>query len=424
MAMTLACRAGDPGSIPGVGVFGSSIFYKYYFLTIFMKRDVHHKLKSFDKWESLTSKKGYVEDGLTRKNSEHLLKYINYLKERGREKRTLYENKNKIKAIMRLFENEGFNDITKLKEKDVLNFFTKWREEGHSDDYRKRFKAFWNYWMKINRREGIMIQDIIQDLEVKQSKSIFVWITKEDLNLICEKLDYDFEVLTRFLFDSLARFPSEALSLKVENIKQNSKGEVWVNIPDEISKTFGRKFNLVYCGDMILKYIHKRELKEEDYLFENISAVYYNRKLQEISRKIWGDKKNEAGEYYKKLTGYDFRHSGAIHFRQLFQKTGQSLDSLRHRGGWSDFKIINYYTKLLGLDGHINKEKTLLQEDKTKLEKDLEEQKSKTRKQDQEIKKLKQSVTELLALGYVDRAKEYVKESEKAIKKKLSRKRN
>jgi len=36
--------------------------------------------------------------------------------------------------------------------------------------------------------------------------------------------------------------------------------------------------------------------------------------------------------------------------------------------------MINYYTKRLGLDGHIQKEKLLLQEDKTQLEKKLEGQ--------------------------------------------------
>jgi translation initiation factor 2 beta subunit (eIF-2beta)/eIF-5 len=37
--------------------------------------------------------------------------------------------------------------------------------------------------------------------------------------------------------------------------------------------------------------------------------------------------------------------------------------------------MINYYTKRLGLDGHISKEKLLLQEDKTRIEMELELQK-------------------------------------------------
>ncbi len=50
---------------------------------------------------------------------------------------------------------------------------------------------------------------------------------------------------------------------------------------------------------------------------------------------------------------------------------------MRHRGGWTDFDMINYYTKLLGLDGHITKEKLLLEEDKTKIEKELEDLRAK-----------------------------------------------
>jgi translation initiation factor 2 beta subunit (eIF-2beta)/eIF-5 len=107
------------------------------------------------------------------------------------------------------------------------------------------------------------------------------------------------------------------------------------------------------------------------------SPPVFNKKLQNIAKQIFGDKISEGGEYYKNITLYDFRHSGAIHFRQLFQKTGQSLDSLRHRGGWVDFDMINYYTKLLGLDGHIAKEKLLLDEDRTKIEKELDELKLK-----------------------------------------------
>ena len=283
---------------------------------------------------------------------------------------------------MILFQDKGFKDITKLIEKDVLMFFRKWSDEGHTCDYAKRFKAFWNYWMKINRREGITIPDVIQDLEIKEKESMFVWITKKELDQLCEYLNEDYELLARFSYDAITRFPSETLSIQVENISQNSKGEVWVNIPSEISKTFGRKFNLVYTGEMIMKYIKDKELKPEDYLF-NLSATYFNRRIQQIAKKLWDNKKSEGGEFFKNITGYDFRHSGAIHFRQLFQKTGQSLDSLRHRGGWTDFKMLNYYTKLLGLDGHIDKEKTLLQEDKTELEKQMEKlRKNSVSKQD------------------------------------------
>ncbi len=343
-----------------------------------MKRDIHNKIRTYENWRKEINSKGYIEEGLTKENTKRLLDFIEYLEERGRTKRTLYENRNKTKVLMKIFQERGFNDMTKLKEKDVLQFFKEWIEEGHTSDYIKRFKAFWNYWMRINRRKGITVQDIIQDLRIKEKESMFVWITKKQLNELCEYLNEEEEIYARFEFDSILRHPSESFNIKVENISENNKEEVWINVPEDISKTFGRKFNLVYTGDMILKYIKDKELKPEDYLF-NISPVYFNRKIQKIAEKIWGDQRSEGGELFKKITGYDFRHSGAIHFRQLFQKTGQSLDSLRHRGGWTDFKMLNYYTKLLGLDGHIDKEKTLLSEDKSKLENDVEDLKKKLR---------------------------------------------
>ena len=54
-----------------------------------------------------------------------------------------------------------------------------------------------------------------------------------------------------------------------------------------------------------------------------------------------------------------------------------SLDSIRQRGGWVDFKMLNYYTKFIGLDGSIDKNELLVQEDKTRLEKEVEELKNK-----------------------------------------------
>lgn len=335
-------------------------------------RDVYKKVKAFNDWKKNITD-SYIEKGLTKENSKHLVDFILWLEQRNRTERTLYENKNKISRIMVLFQERGFEDISKVKEEDVLKFFSDWRKQGHTDDYIKRFKAFWNFWTKVNRKKGIAVIDVIQDLQAKDGESKFVWVTKEQLDKLCEYLNPEEQLCVRFCFDSLLRFPSEAFGITAGDISQNAKGEVWVIVPKDIcgKNTFTRKFNLVYTGQMILNHIKEKNLKDSDFLF-SISSEYFNWKIQKIARQLWDTKKSDGGEYFKKITGYDFRHSGSIHFRQLFQKTGQSLDSLRHRGGWTDFKMINYYTKLLGLDGHIDKEKTLLQEDRTKLEKEVQ----------------------------------------------------
>ena len=119
-------------------------------------------------------------------------------------------------------------------------------------------------------------------------------------------------------------------------------------------------------------------------MFE-FSPAMFNQEMQRAARQLWDDKKSEGGEFYKNITGYDLRHSGAVHFRELFQKTGQSLDLLRERGGWNNFDIINYYTKRLGLDGYISKEKLLLEEDKSKIQKELEVLKGKEKTRAKQI---------------------------------------
>jgi len=335
------------------------------------KRDVYNHTKNFEDWKSQLTPK-YIEEKLTKLNSKLFVDYFIYLgntKSKGHTNRT----RSKIKSIFIGLQKKGIKDISKITEKQVNDYFLGWCKT-HSEDYVKRFLAFWSWWKKENRRNGIVIQDIILDLKDfkngSSGESNFVWLNKENFDKFRSYFDEDKQTILLFCFDSIIRAPTELLSLKVENIYQKN-GEVWIDIPKSISKTIGRKFNLVYSGESVLKQIEKHKLKSEDYLFD-FSPSLFNQEMQDIAKQLWKNEKSEGGEYFEKITLYDLRHSGAIHFRQLFQKTGQSLDLLRERGGWTDFKMINYYTKRLGLDGYISKEKMLLEEDKTKIEKKVE----------------------------------------------------
>jgi site-specific recombinase XerD len=349
-----------------------------------MKRDLFNHTKLWETWKSQLTPR-YIEEGLTKENSKL---YINYLldmekginlahksKRGSRDPKTLNRQRSKIKQILKLFQEKGITDISKVKEEQVIDFFNDWNK-SHSIDYAKRMRAFWNWWMTKNRREGKVVKDVTEDLNTNptsqqnKGESVFVWLDKSGFDKFRSYFDEDKQAVLLFCFDTIIRAPTELLSLKVENIYTKGE-EVWIDIPNQISKTFGRKFNLVYSGKAVIDYIKKHKKKPEDYLFE-VSPVMMNREMQKVAFQLWDNKKSEGGEYYKNITLYDLRHSGAIHYRVLFQKTGQSLDLLRERGGWTDFKMINYYTKRLGLDGHIQKEKLMLQEDKTKLEERIE----------------------------------------------------
>jgi integrase len=192
----------------------------------------------------------------------------------------------------------------------------------------------------------------------------------------------DEQILLMFTFDSIIRAPTELFSLRVKDLFKR-EGVVWVTVPAEISKThFERSFNLLYSGDAIWKYIEKKELKPEDYVF-NLDHKILTGKMQKIAVKLFGDKVSDprAGSKFSELTLYDLRHGGAIHLRILAQKTKKiSLDAIRQRGGWVDFKMLNHYTQFIGLDGSIDKEDLLIEEDKSRLQRDVERLKKSDKK--------------------------------------------
>jgi integrase len=348
------------------------------------KRDIFNHGENWDYWKKELTP-NYIEEGLTKENSKLYIQYLTDLelganmpktaRKGARDVKTLNRLRSKMVCIFKILQNNGIKDVSKATETQVTKIFYDWVKAGHSPDYSKRFKAFWHWWANVNRKQGKVIADITEDIDTtpKDDGGSFVWLTKEEFDEFRKYFDEEKQIILLFCFDTIIRAPTELLSLKVENVYTKSK-EVWIEIPKEISKTIGRKFNLVYSGDLILNYIRENKKKPEDYLFD-FSPGMMNENMQKIAEQLWKNRKSEGGEFYKNITLYDLRHSGAIHFRQLFQKTGASLDILRERGGWTDFKMINYYTKRLGLDGHISKEKLLLEEDKTNLEKEMENMK-------------------------------------------------
>ncbi|MEN7982119.1 MAG: hypothetical protein ABFQ65_01585 [Nanoarchaeota archaeon] len=359
-----------------------------------MKLDVHGHKQRYIRWKESVKEEG--EDNLSKNNSDILIKFIFDMEmgvnvsrksvKGGRSYPRLNNLRQRLAQIMRMNEERGIKDITKITEKKIAEFFRDIREgdirrkDGKKysspQDYVKIFKTFWNWWIKVNRKKQISIYNISEDLDSSVDESPhFVYIEKEDFtNKFLPYFDKEEQLILTFVYDSLIRSPTELKSFQTKEVFEKNE-DVWINISDEISKVMGRQLNLIYCGKEILKYIKEKEKKPYDYLFE-FSHLMLHKKMQKVAEQIWGDKVShpKAKGKFKEMTLYDLRHSGAISLRIKIQENPEalSLDTLRERGGWKNYRMLDYYTKFIGLSGEIKKDKLKLEEDKTKLEQDMD----------------------------------------------------
>jgi hypothetical protein len=285
----------------------------------------------------------------------------------------------------------SMNKITEVSEEQLHSFFSgmetgkikKSNGEKYKAvaDYVKIFKAFWHWHQKVNRKKGIEISDITQDLNTKQEKPDWVYLTEEQVKKLVNSAKPEYKVLMIFLFDTGIRSPTELINIKVSDFFNDFKE---LNIRDEISKTFGRRIKLMICSELVREYIKDRNLKAEDYVFD-ISPPVANRYLKRLSAKLFGDKQSPAGQKYSELTMYDFRHISCCYWLPRYK----SESALKYRFGWKKSDKIHYYSELLGMKDTISEEDILIDVTKTDIEKRLEKS-----EKDKEILQEKMQVME------------------------------
>jgi integrase len=352
-----------------------------------MKRDLYKDEARFKSWK----KTALSDDEISSKNIEFIYDCVSDLeqgknigkgsKKGARSYKRLNTVRTKMYFIARELEKKGIDDFRKTTEQAIFDIFDGMRKGKingkkykSTGDYTKIFKTCWHWWMKVNRKKGIEIKDITEDLDNSVEEPDFTLFSKEDLEKMRKNQLSEDQLICTFVFDSLVRAPTELLSILVKYITVENN-VVWLYIPDEISKSIGRNVDLVYCGQEILKYIKEKNLGPDDYLF-NFSPGDFNKRMQEAAEKTFGDKLSNpiAKGLYKNCTLYDLRHSGSVHFRRLAQQTKKiDIDTLRQRGGWTDFRMLNYYTKFIHLKGEIGKDNLLLQEDRTEMQNEISE---------------------------------------------------
>ncbi len=231
-----------------------------------MKREVYDHKSKYILWKE---KVGKIIPEISEVNSKIILDYL-FDMENGLNVSTgnkkgarSYNRLNNLKQRMiflskKFKEFYGVDDITKIEERQIHDFFTGMRNgtikrlDGRvyqsPGDYVKIFKAFWHWHQKIHRKKGIEIYDITMDLDTSGKKPRWVYLDEKEIKKLCNDAKYEYKVLIMFLFDTGIRSPSELINIKVSDFYNDFKE---LNIRDEISKTFGRRSKLITFSSIL-----------------------------------------------------------------------------------------------------------------------------------------------------------------------------
>ncbi len=206
-----------------------------------MKIDPYnHKIK-YCNWKE-KSKNGISEIG--KENSDIILQYlgdmekgINIAQSSVKGSRS-YIRLNSLKDRMTLFAKKFLElydlaKITDITEEQLMSFFSDMKsgeikkKDGKTyisvDTYAKIFKAFWHWWIKTNKKKGIDVREITQDLDTKQDKPKWVYLTEEQVKTLADGAKYEYKVLIWFLFDTGIRAPTELINIRVADLYNNCK---------------------------------------------------------------------------------------------------------------------------------------------------------------------------------------------------------
>lgn len=374
-----------------------------------MKIDPYKHKERYLKWKEA------VKDGIpkiSKENSEIILKYLNDMEigvniasvsvkgSRG------YNRLNTLKDKLIFFSKKfdkifNLGCVTEVTEEQLFKFFSDMekgtikRQDGQNfmgtHTYVKIFKAFWHWYQKIQRKQGIEVKDITLDLSTKGNKPKWVYLTEEQIKELFNRAGHKYKVLIMFLFDTGIRAPTELINIKVGDLFNNYSE---LNIRDEVSKTFGRRIKLMISSDLVRAYIKENNLEANDYLFP-INPTVVNRYLKKLAVKVLGKGMSEAGEFYSRLSMYDFRHCSCCYWLPRYK----SESALKYRFGWKKSDKIHYYSEMLGMKDTISEEDLLVDVTKTEIEKRLtkaEREAEFLREDNEHMKKQMKEIMQLL----------------------------
>ena len=347
-----------------------------------MKIDPYNHQEKYIAWKRKTPNS---IPGISSANSDLILHYISDM-ENGlnisaksvkgpRSFIRLNNLKQRMIFLAKQIEHHCHVDLTDVTEEQIIKFFNAMRNgtikrlDGNCYqsivDFVKPFKAFWHWYIKVNKKTGIEIADITQDIDTSNPKPRWVYLTQEQIKQLCDNAKPDYKVLILFLYDTGIRSPTELINIRVSDLYEDFKK---LNIRQEIAKkgSFGRTINLMLCSETLKRYIKEKGIQNNDSLFP-ISHTVVNQYLKRLAKRVLGEKTSLAGKCYSDLTLYDFRHCSCCYWLPRYK----SESALKYRFGWKKSDKIHYYSELLGMKDTISEEDMLIDISKTEIEQRL-----------------------------------------------------
>lgn len=392
-----------------------------------MVLDIYRSKERYEDWKQEAQETGIK--GINKTNFNWIFSYVTDMergeniargtKKGGRGYKQLNKLRIRMTYLTKLLEARGIKDISKTTENQIALLFSdmekgKIRKKDNTQyksvsSYVKTFKSFWHWLMKTQAKlyhatkgkKGKLINDITTDLRSSQEENNFVYMSKEEFDKFITYFTPDEQLTLLFMWDTIIRSPTELLNLKASDLSADRKE---LAIRDEISKTYGRTIKLLLCSEELAKYIQRKNLGRDDYLFK-FSYPMFNKKLKKVALQVFGDKITKGGKRFSEISMYDFRHSGACFWRRGAYKT--KIDALMYRGGWSNLEMLNYYTKKIGMQDSIEESDLLIETDKTELEKKLKTIEKKMEKQNKmEMLRREKLLKQIERLRILERALE------------------
>lgn len=378
--------------------------------------DPHNSQVVYLRWRSS------VRDGIpsvSAENSRVLLSYLDDMeagrhvgrgtKRGGRGYLRLNALRYKLIFLARLFEHRySVACLTSLTEDIIHDLFgamrrgTLCRLDGKRyrsvGTFVKFFRAFWHWHMKVQRKQGRLVEDICADLDDSTEKPPWVYVTYDDVRRLCDDAKRDYRVLLLFLFDTGIRSPKELVNVLAGDLLEDCTK---LRIREESSKTFGRTINLLLSAEAVRDYVRDQGLLPGDQVFP-VCAQVVNRYLRRLATRVLGAGTTRAGSPYSALSMYDLRHSSACYWLPRYK----SENGFKYRFGWKKSEMIHYYTEFLGMQDTITQDDLCTAPDRSLIEHRLSQSLQEKQRLEEEVQALQRQMNQIL--GVVKRLTEKV----------------